>query len=312
MIIQKNKLVLGIAQLGMKYGLNNTHGQPAKEESFSILDAALFAGINTFDTAHAYGTAEDILGEWIQSRSLADKVHIISKMKPHALNDYPDGTKAIDVVLAELGKSLKRLNIKSLDGYLFHSPHYIYLIHMIEGMQKAKKDGLVKNIGVSTYDEAEALQAVESGIDYVQIPYNAFDQRLDATDFFEIAKKNKVTVFARSPFLQGLLLMQPNKLPPHLVSMRPQLEQFIVIAKHRNLTQAEAALLFVRTACRADHIVFGGETLEQLEENIGIMKNSATTDADWIVEMKEAFRDFNRGAINPSLWGRTNVPRLNH
>ena len=99
---RKKTLILGTVQLGMKYGLHNTHGQPTTEESFSILDAALAAGIDTLDTAWAYGTAEDVLGAWLRARSLAGKVRIISKMKPHALNDYPDGMKAGEVVRIEL------------------------------------------------------------------------------------------------------------------------------------------------------------------------------------------------------------------
>lgn len=302
MTLQKNKLVLGTVQLGMKYGLNNVHGQPTQEESFAILDTALLGGIDTFDTAWAYGTAEDVLGVWIQARALAGKVRIISKMKPHALNEYPDGTKASDIVRMELEKSLARLRVESLDGYLFHSPYYIYQSHMVEGLQKAKEAGLIKNIGVSVYDEAEALQAAELGVDYVQVPYNAFDQRLNATDFFDIAKKNKVTVFARSPFLQGLLLMQPSELPKHLVTLRPQLERFIEIATRHGLTQTEAALRFVRTACRADYIVFGVDTLAQLREDVGI--ETSSPDGDWVTEIREAFKDLNRGAINPSLWSK--------
>jgi len=305
MPMKKHKLVLGTVQLGMKYGLCNTHGQPTQEEAFSILDTALRSGIDTFDTAWAYGTAEDVLGAWIRERSLAGQVHLISKMKPHSLNEYPDGTKADYVVQKELEKSLERLGIPALDGYLFHSPHYIYLSHMVEGLRKAREAGLVKHVGVSVYDEAEALQAAELGVNYVQVPYNAFDQRLDKTDFFDIAKKNNVTVFARSPFLQGLLLMQPSELPEHLVSLRPHLEQYAEICKSNSLTQTEAALRFVGAMCRADHIVFGVDTAEQLEEDIRIMKLSpSNTDDSWIAEMKEAFKDLNRGAVNPSLWSK--------
>ncbi|HCR52262.1 TPA: aldo/keto reductase [Candidatus Kaiserbacteria bacterium] len=300
---KKTKLVLGTVQLGMKYGLNNTHGQPTREESFSILDAALAVGIDTFDTAYAYGGAEDVLGSWIRERSLAGKVRIISKMRPHALNDYPDGTRASDVVMRELEKSLKRLNLESLDGYLFHSPHYIYLRHMVEGMREAQAAGLVKNIGVSIYDEPEALQAAELGVDYVQVPYNAFDQRLDATDFFELAKKNNVTVFARSPFLQGLLVMPPERVPEHLSYVRPYLLQFAEIAQRHNLSPAWAALLFVKEHCRAQQVVFGVETLPQLEEDKAIM-NELASGAKWASEIETAFRQMNRGAINPSLWSR--------
>lgn len=301
MTTQKNRLVLGTVQLGMTYGLHNTHGQPTQDEAFAILDAALAAGIATFDTAYAYGTAEDVLGTWIQERSLRGKVRVISKMKPHALNDYPDGAKAREVVRMELEKSLKRLNLESLDGYLFHSPHYIYLKHMVEGMRKAKETGLVQHIGVSVYDEAGALQAAELGVDYVQVPYNAFDQRLDATDFFAVAKKNGVAVFARSPFLQGLLLMRPNELPEHLTDLRPQLEQFIAIAARHSLTQAEAALRFA-SACRADHIVFGVDIRAQLEEDVSVKASSS--DHELATEIRDAFKNLNRGAINPSLWSK--------
>jgi uncharacterized protein len=298
---EKNKLVLGTVQLGMKYGLNNKGQQPTQEESFAILDAALAAGIDTFDTAWAYGTAEDVLGVWIKERSLAGKVSIISKMKPHAVNDYPDGTRGADIVRAELEKSLKRLGVESLEGYLFHSPHYIYMTHMVEGVRQAKKEGLVKNIGVSVYDEAEALQAAELGVDYIQVPYNAFDQRLDATHFFDIAKKNNVTVFARSPFLQGLLLMRPSEIPEHLSYLRPHLERFIAIATKFNLTPLEAALIFVNAACRAEHIVFGVDTLLQLNEDL---KVASSINTELVTEIKDAFKDLNHGAINPSMWSR--------
>lgn len=304
MIQQNKKLVLGTVQLGMKYGLNNTHGQPTKEESFMILDKALASGIDTFDTAWAYGEAEDVLGAWIKERNLAGKIKIISKMKPHALNDYPDGTKAVDIVEMEVEKSLKRLGVKSLDGYLLHSPNYVYMNYIMEGLQKIKEKGLVKNIGVSIYDEPEALQAASLGVDYIQIPYNAFDQRLDSTLFFDLAKENNVTVFARAPFLQGLLLMQPQHLPAHLVFIAPHLEKFISICKKYNLSQGEASLAFSLENCRADYIVFGVETSEQLEQDIGVIKNLSKIPAGFIDEVKESFRELNRGAINPSLWSK--------
>lgn len=302
------KLVLGTVQLGMKYGMNNNSGQPTRKESFSILDKALASGIDTFDTAWAYGEAEDVLGEWIKKRSLAGKIHVISKMKPHALNDYPDGTKSSDIVQMELKKSLKRLNVDYLDGYLLHSPHYVYMTHVMDGLRKVKEAGLVKNIGVSVYNEPEALQVVELGVDYVQVPYNIFDQRLDATNFFKIAKKNKVAVFARSPFLQGLLLMDQSKLPTHLSYLKPYLHSFINLSKEFNLTPLEATLFFVKAECKADHIVFGVDNLEQLVQNIDIFNKPASSkNNDFIKKAKESFKNINNGAINPSLWSKIKI-----
>lgn len=301
----KSELVLGTVQLGMKYGLNNTHGQPSKEDSVAILDAAFASGIDTFDTAYAYGTAEDVLGDWISSRALGDKVSVISKMKPHALNDYPDGTLASDVVRMEIEKSLHRLHINALDGYLLHSPYYIYSKHVMASLHKAKASGAVRNIGVSTYDEDDALQAVQLGIDYIQVPYNVFDQRLDATDFFALAKKNNVIVFARSPFLQGLLLMEPGSLPPHLLYARPQLEQFIEITQRHRISRVEASLLFTHIHCPADRIVFGVETLPQLKETIAVGKQFSSSIGDsWVKEIVECFKGTDRAIVNQSLWNR--------
>jgi len=96
--------------------------------------------------------------------------------------------------------------------------------------------------------------------------------------------------------------MQPHELPEHLAQLRPHLERFIAIAAHHNLTQTEAAMRFALGGCRAENIVFGVDTTAQLTEDVAIETTSA--DNSLVAEMREAFRDLNRGAINPSLWGK--------
>lgn len=302
--MQKSKLVLGTVQLGMKYGLNNTSGQPSSEEALAILDTALNVGINTFDTAYAYGEAEDVLGRWIKARSLKDKINVISKLKPQALNDYPDGTKAADIVMMEIKKSLARLGLDRLDGYLLHSPYYIYLDHVVAGLKQAKAEGLVENIGISSYDEAEALYAAELSLDYIEIPYNIFDQRLRRTDFFALAKNNKVTVLARSPFLQGLLLLEPDQLPPHIAVAREPLNQFRELARKYELSPAAACLLFVNATADIACIVFGVDTARQLKESLAIIDTSPALDQDFIAEAREDFKNIDHTIISPNLWNK--------
>ena len=53
--MQTVPMVLGTVQLGMNYGIANLDGKPDEEKSFSILRTALEGGINTLDTARAYG-----------------------------------------------------------------------------------------------------------------------------------------------------------------------------------------------------------------------------------------------------------------
>jgi aryl-alcohol dehydrogenase-like predicted oxidoreductase len=301
---KKSKLVLGTVQLGMPYGVNNSTGQPSVEEAMAILDAAWAAGINTFDTAYAYGTSEEVLGEWIKSRGVADQVFVISKLKPHILNDYPDGTKAVDIVRSEIKKSLARLQLSKLDGYLLHSPHYVYLNHVMTGLQQAKAEGLVTNIGVSIYNEPEALQAAELPVDYIQIPYNTFDRRIDKTDFFELVKKNKVTVFARVPFLQGLLVMEPEKLPSHLAHARPYLEKLIGLSKKWNISRAALALFFSYLHPADNHLVFGVEQLAQLKEDVELIANPPVAIVEAVAEINKEFENMSHSIVLSSLWGK--------
>ena len=60
-------MTLGTVQLGMNYGIANEGGKPSLEKSFSILSAALEGGINTLDTARAYGTSEEVIGQFLKT-----------------------------------------------------------------------------------------------------------------------------------------------------------------------------------------------------------------------------------------------------
>lgn len=302
MIAQKNKFVLGTVQLGMAYGINNTAGQPSLEEAFATLDTALSFGVNTFDTARSYGTSEDVIGEWIRARGLNGKVNIISKMRSDALESYSGSTS--DIILAEIRESLEHLGIDCLDGYLSHTPAHVYRDDVLEGLRRAKREGLVEHIGISVYDEPEALEAARRGLDYVQVPYNVFDQRLDKTDFFDRAHEAGMTVFARSPFLKGLLLMEPKNIPSHLASARPLVDRFAEIARRYGLSPLEAALLFAYRSS-ASRIVFGAETNAQAKEILSIGERLSFMDVACVEEMRNAFPAVDRTIVNPSLWNRT-------
>ena len=56
------KLAIGTVQFGLDYGISNTAGRTSVEEAGRILDRARMAGIDTLDTAAAYGDSEQVLG----------------------------------------------------------------------------------------------------------------------------------------------------------------------------------------------------------------------------------------------------------
>lgn len=288
------KLCLGTVQMGKNYGIANVLGrQPSTEESFSVLGLALERGVTYFDTASAYGASEQVLGAFQLARHT--DAHIISK--------FPPGQEDSEqIVLEELRGTLHRLGTSSLDGYLLHDAKDMQRREIVRGLCLAKEKGLVSSIGVSVYEPEDACIAVaEPWVDYVQIPYNVMDQRLDETEFFSMARKKQVKVFARSMFLQGLLLMEPEDVPRNLREILPYLEKFRTISHEHGFSAREAAFLFGLCHPGIDYVVFGVDTVSQLAENLEIAEKqrdfSACGDALFV-----AFRGIDRRLINPSLW----------
>ena len=292
-------LCLGTVQLGMKYGVKNELGrQPTEEESFAVLWAAKKGGVEFLDTASVYGEAEALLGRF-------DVVHagfrVISKLRP-GLEKATDKS----VVLLEIEASLHRLKIKQLYGYMLHRADDMENEAVVQGMIAAKEKGYTEHIGVSVYEPEDALHVVKSGIwDIIQVPYNVLDQRLDETDFFEIAKKNRVKVFARSAFLQGLLLMDSEHLPTHLQKAGPYIEKFRQIVAENHYTPEEGAMLYSYCHPGIDCVVFGVDTEAQLIKNLEICDNAEAFRMCW-KGLQGAFVNVPREIIVPSLWRQDN------
>ena len=295
-----DKLVLGTVQFGLDYGINNFNGKPSREYSLKMLDLAYERGVRIFDTASAYGDAEEILGEFMLSRGLADKIKVITKLQPNIVEDK--NRKPYDIILENLSLSLKRLNREYVDGYLFHTPAYIRDKELVDCLRRLKENGLVKNIGVSIYEEDDAIYAAKLDlVDFIQVPYSIFDQRLNKTDFFQIARQNSKTVFARSAFLQGLFFMPEDKIPTHLSNVKEYFKELDEILAKYKLSRQQAALLFSECNKNIDYVVFGVDNLNQLVEDIDIIEKNIDYE-ECFKELEKKFINIEKNIIFPSLW----------
>jgi len=290
---------LGTVQFGLNYGINNTVGKPATQDVFTMLDEAIASGITCFDTAYAYGTAEELLGQYGINKH---DVKVITKLKPNLIQEQ--NKNVIKIIEEQIRQSLQRINIDVLDGYLLHTPTDFYNPYVIEGLASAKAKGLIENVGVSIYETEHALDVVKSGsVDYIQIPYSIFDQRLDQTDFFEIAKQNKITVYGRSAFLQGLIVMEDHRIPTHLAKTKEYLQQYDGIIRKYGFSRAEAAFLFSYTHPGIDYVVFGVDNVEQLQKNI-LFNNRKMDFSACRLEISSHFHEIEKTIIFPSLWSK--------
>ena len=134
------RLALGTVQFGLAYGISNQAGQVGDDALDDILTLARQLGIDTLDTAQAYGNAESRLG----SRHSADFL-LVDKLAP--------GTLASEVATS-VDNSLRQLARPRLDGLLLHrgqdaSPA------LFEQLMELQRQGKVGKLGVSVYSPDE-------------------------------------------------------------------------------------------------------------------------------------------------------------
>lgn len=294
------ELCLGTVQFGMDYGICGQK-QPSVEASVEMLDYAAQNGIDTFDTANAYGTAEDVVGVFLQKKTIArDKIKVISKFKPNLLDEVQP-EQYYQVMKANLENTLSRLHTDYLDAYLLHSSRYVFNDAIIETLERIKKEGYAQKVGVSVYETAEAKKCIErSNVDFMQLPYSIFDQRMKDDGVFDMAVGNDTQIHIRSAFIQGLILMTEEQVPPFLMKAKPIVRKIDEICKEYNISRIALAMSYVKQQDAASHLVFGVDNLEQLKQDILLFEEALPRDL--IEEIGKQFIGIETDIVMPSLW----------
>lgn len=258
-----NKLILGTVQFGLDYGINNKSGKPSISDAYKMLDLAKRNGINTIDTADAYGTASKIIGDYFKKNP--DSFLVNTKFKKSDIQ-----------VKKQLYNSLKDLNIDSVHTYFYHSFND-FLLHpeLLNELGELKNAGLINKIGISVYDNNELIKAITcEAIDTIQLPFNLLDNYTQRGKLIEQAKLKGKEIQARSVFLQGLFFISLNELPPKLFPLKIYLKNLFDITSSNKITVEELALQYAVNQINIDYVVIGVDNLEQLENNLYFAKQN--------------------------------------
>lgn len=291
------KIGLGTAQFGMKYGSFNVVGQPSNEEVAHILEVSRQNGIAVIDTAAQYGNSEEVLGRCLPA---GHGFHIVTKT-PSFRTAKIDKWHA-EQLDAAFAASLWKLNQSSIYGLLFHHPQDLLAVGgalLYEAMCKWKERGLVRKIGASVYTQSQAEELLNRyDMDLIQVPVNMFDQRLIQSGLLKRIKKRGIEIHARSVFLQGLLLAEPDRLDPCFHSIRDHLARYQRFLHNNHLSKVQGAIHFLRQVEEIDAILVGVDTCRQLEE-IVLAANMERSPCDF-----SPFSVQDEKILNPSLWRR--------
>ena len=196
-----SEISLGTWQVGGKWGDKFSH-----ENADKILNTAIDSGINFIDTADVYGDGESerAVGRLLGSRK--EKIVVATKCG-RKLNPHTNEAYQPEVLRKFVEDSLKNMNLETLDLIQLHCPPtQVYYRPEIFGLfDDLKKEGKIRNLGVSVEKVEEALKAIEyENVTTVQIIFNMFRQR-PAELFFNEAKRKNVGIIIRVPLASGLL-----------------------------------------------------------------------------------------------------------
>ena len=286
-----NKLALGTAQFGLKYGIANQVGQIKLTEVEKIVRFAKNSSIDLIDTAVVYGESEKIMG----SIGVKD-FKLVSKLPA-----LPENCKDINSWVEEkVQSSLKRLGIQSLYGLLVHRSENLIGESgkkLVDALNKAKLNGLVKKIGISIYDPSECERVMKMiRIDIVQAPLNIIDRRLVDSGWLSRLHSEGIEIHTRSVFLQGLLLMPRKTIPKSFNKWSKLFDQWSNSLKKNNLSATEVCLSYPLSFKEIDRVIVGVDSVLQLDE---IVKKSkfCQLEINWDFMISN-----DQKLINPTNW----------
>ena len=286
----RERLALGTAQFGLPYGIANKNGRISIQDAEAILYDAKDAGLDTLDTAVAYGESEKVLGDiGVKGWKVVTKLPNVSRNCAD-IRDWVCGN-AID--------SIKNMRISNLYALLLHHPLNLLDGHgskIYNALNELKNSGHVQKIGISIYDTSE-LDAIlpKYPVDLVQAPFNVFDRRLDTTGWLDRLCQSGVEVHIRSVFLQGLLLMSPEHRPVYFDRWIELMRNWDTWLHRHSLNAVQVCLGHALSHQGIGRVIVGVDSQSQLHEIVGALQDNSP-------RLPENLCSEDLELINPSKW----------
>ena len=187
-----------------------------ESESVRIVEHALDAGINAFDTAESYGTSagdsETFLGKYFKARR--QDLVISTKVGPTRswLNDPTEQGLTPRVITHTAEACLRRLQTDYIDVFYAHFPcPTTPFEESLEALDKLVRAGKIRHVGLSNHSASKVVEALwiadrhgYSPLVVTQDLYNLFE-RVNEWDLYPVCQRHSLGVVAYAVLAGGLL-----------------------------------------------------------------------------------------------------------
>jgi len=286
---------------------HNFGGVDVFENGRAMCRRAFDLGITHFDLANNYGpppgSAEENFGK-IMKLDLApyrDELIISSKagylMWPGPYGEWGSRKN----LLASLNQSLKRMDIDYVDIFYSHRPDpNTPLEETMMALDQAVRQGKALYVGISNYpapmasEAAKILRQLGTPCLIHQPKYSMFERWVEG-GLLDVLEQEGIGCIPFSPLAQGLLtdkylngipegsraakswgFLKPEMVEPAIEKVKKLNE----IAKKREQTLAQMALVWLLKDPRITSVLIGASSVEQLDNNVAALKNMKFTNAE--------------------------------
>ncbi len=296
--VKVSPLCLGCMMFGGRTGL---------EESCAIIDRALDAGINFFDTANVYsrGRSEEVTGEALKRNGKRSRVVLATKVHGTMADDDPNaqGTSRRHII-EQCDASLRRLQTDYIDLYQLHRPRpEIAIDETLRALDDLIRSGKVRYIGTSTFAAWQVVESLWTSKELVlnrfvceQPPYNLLDRRIER-ELLPMARTYGIATIPWSPIGGGLLTgkyrrgeaaptdsryggatlneLQRRRMQERVYDVTEALQP---LADAKGVPMAQLALAWVLHQPGVTSPIIGPRTMEQLEDNLKALDVTVTAE----------------------------------
>ena len=293
-------------------GTMNFGPETDEATSFSIMDSALEAGINFFDSANVYGRSkgrgatEEIVGRWFaQGGGRREKVVLATKLYGD-MGDWPnDGKLSALNIRRACDASLKRLQTDYIDLYqMHHIDRRSSWDEIWEAMEVLRAQGKILYVGSSNFAgwhiaKAQAAAARRNFLGLVseQSHYNLLTRQIEL-EVLPAAQDYGLGVIPWSPLASGLLggvvrkerdgsRRYGDNVKRTLEAKRPQLEAYEDLCAELGEEPGAVGLAWLLTRPGVTGPIVGPRTPEHLESALHAV--DVTLDDKVLARLDEIF-----------------------
>ena len=245
-----------------------------KAKTKQLIEKAINAGINYFDTAYVYPGSEATLGEILHSLDRREQIYLATKL-PHLKCRK---TEDFDNYFSQ---QTERLQTEYFDYYLIHniadlaSWQRLTDLGITEWVEQKKAAGLIKQFGFSFHGSLDGFLELLTAYpwDFCQIQYNYLDENYQAGRAgLQAASDQGLAVMVMEPLLGGRLA---KGLPAKAERLFHQADP--------DLSQAAWGFRWLYDQPEVTVVLSGMNSMEQLEDNL----NTAATAQPGMLSTKE-------------------------